>query len=88
ATHESAFSITGRVTEAGVLPPTPISGALVTIQENGRTATTNDEGVFSFSLLEGGSYTLRAEAGGFVTLDRPINVPATALNEYDIELSP
>jgi hypothetical protein len=88
ATHESAFSITGIVTEAGAPPTPPIPNALVTILENGRTATADAEGVFNFALLEGGSYTLRTEAGGFVTFDKTITVPAMALNEYDIQLSP
>lgn len=87
-THESAFSIAGRVTEAGAPPTPPIPGALLTIMENGRTATADDEGVFNFSLLEGGSYSLRAEAAGFTTAIKAITVPAAALNEYDIQLSP
>jgi hypothetical protein len=88
ASHETFFAIAGRVTEAGVLPPAPIAGALVTILENGRTATADAEGVFHFLTLEAGNYTLRATAAGFATLDQAINVPALVLNEYDMELTP
>ncbi|MBK7931451.1 MAG: TonB-dependent receptor [Bryobacterales bacterium] len=64
-------SVTGRVTDTtGAI----IAGATVGIVNQGtaaeRTATTNDSGYFTFSLLAPGRYQMRVETQGFKTINR------------------
>jgi len=83
-TQEVVFEIAGTVREAATLAP--IGNAEVTMLELDRTVQTDGEGRFRFAGLEPGSYTLRAAATGFVTLDQAIQVPRTPLDTYDVSL--
>ena len=86
ATREATFTIAGTVRNAGTLAV--IAGAQVTILELGRVAQTDAAGHFTFAGLDAGAYTLRTAAGGFATQDKPITVPGTVLNAYDVSLTP
>jgi hypothetical protein len=80
------FEIAGIVRNGNTLVVIP--NAEVTIVELERIATSDDLGRFSFPNLDAGNYTLRAAATGFTTADKPIVVPAAALNAYDVNLLP
>ncbi len=82
----TVFEIGGMVRDAGTLAV--IANAQVTLLESGRATTTDQEGRFRFDNLEAGNYTLRVSAAGFATDDKLIAVPATALNAYDVGLTP
>ncbi|HBY93085.1 MAG TPA: hypothetical protein DEP84_03825 [Chloroflexi bacterium] len=84
--EERVYQIGGTVRDAGTL--TPITDAQVTLVEMGRTAVTGEAGQFTFLGLGAGNYTLRTTASGFTTTDTAIVVPATALNAYDVNLTP
>src|ERR1700687_4902761 len=63
---ETTSAIVGQVTDA---TNAAVPGAVVTItnRETGlqRSAKTNDEGRFNFPQLNPGTYSVKAEAGGF-----------------------
>ena len=80
------FEIAGIIRNGNTLVVIP--NAEVTILELQRIATSNDQGRFSFNNLDAGNYPLRAAATGFTTADKPIVVPAAALNAYDVNLLP
>lgn len=80
------FEIAGVVRNGNTLVVIP--NAEVTIMELQQIATSDDLGRFSFPNLDAGNYTLRAAATGFTTANKPIVVPATALNAYDVNLLP
>lgn len=60
--NDSRGAIHGTVTDESLLP---IPGALVAIEGRDDVATTEDDGSFSFSLLEPGVYRLSASAEGY-----------------------
>jgi hypothetical protein len=82
---EPVFGIGGVVRDA--LTTAVITGATVTL-DGARSTTTDAEGRFRFSGLGAGSHALTAAAPGFTSDSRPITVPAAAINDYDIDLSP
>jgi hypothetical protein len=84
-TQETVFDIGGTVTDAAT--SAPIADASVTLIELDRTVQTNADGRFRISGLDGGPFTLRIAASGFVTLDRAITIPGTTLDAYDASLT-
>jgi hypothetical protein len=73
----AASGLSGRVLFAGSAMP----GATVTATQGDRTQrTTSDvDGAFQFTALDDGSWTLRVEMRGFVTIGRDIVVPFAGL---------
>jgi hypothetical protein len=53
-----------------------------------RPTVTDAAGRFRFSHIGAGNHTLRAAAPGLTTTDKAVTVPAAAINDYDIDLSP
>ena len=71
---QQSGTLTGRVVSPG---GTPLSGASITIQGNGKTqnATTGADGAFSFS-LPAGLYTITVNHGGYQTASNDVSVVA------------
>jgi hypothetical protein len=82
---EPIFGIGGVVRDA--LTTAPIAEAGVTL-DGARSTVTDAEGRFRFRGLGAGGHVLTAAAPGFATATRPITVPATATDDYDIDLTP
>jgi hypothetical protein len=81
-----AASIRALVTDqAGV----PVPGATVSASgPSDREGTTGDEGILRLSNVRAGTYRLRVEADGFITLEREVVVRARQPLEVDITLRP
>lgn len=86
ASQEIWFQVAGTIRDAATTMP--VAGATVTLLELARSTTSDDEGHFSFSQIEAGSFTLRVAAAGFSSLDTAVSVPGIVLNAYDVNLSP
>jgi hypothetical protein len=71
-------------------PPAPVGGAWVRLESPAgaalRTASTDDQGRFTFAGLAAGPYTLRVRAAGFAEAARAIAIPS-APGGYDVQLS-
>jgi len=80
---ETTFQIAGTVTDA---TSAPVAAATVTIVERGLMATTDANGNFSISPLVAGAYTLLVQSGT-TQKSSSITVPATAGNNYNVQLS-
>ncbi|MFO7619191.1 MAG: Ig-like domain-containing protein [Thermoplasmata archaeon] len=65
-------TITGRVVDGG---ENPIEGATVTIVGTSFTAVTNANGVYTFSGVSAGSYTIRVTCPGYYTEEISVEVP-------------
>jgi hypothetical protein len=81
---DSRFQIGGQVTNAS---NEPILDATVLLVERNLTATTGDEGVYEFSAIPNGSYTLQVQRSGSPPRNFPITVPAIARNGYNLRLN-
>lgn len=80
----SVGSVSGSVYGIG---DAPLSGATVTIGET--AATTDEEGIFSFPIIEMGARTLKISAEGYVAKDVLVDIAAGAhLDVGTIGLSP
>lgn len=80
--------ITGRVTDStGAVVP----GATVTIKQAGtgvsKTATSNSDGTYRFSLVTPGSYTVTATAPGFETSSSAVSVTVGQIAQADLALT-
>jgi hypothetical protein len=80
--------ITGIVTDqSGAVVP----GASVTLKNNDtgqtQTATTNPSGVYRFSLLSPGQYTVSVSASGFQNVERPVNVAVGQASVLNLQMS-
>lgn len=64
--------ISGKISDA--LTSVPISGATISIVEINKTFTTDDTGYFASESLGGGTFVLKAEAGGYLKQTRRIVV--------------
>jgi len=60
-TGVSSGSLTGQVTSGG----SPVEGATVTIVENGRQAITENDGSYTISAINTGTYTVKVTASGY-----------------------
>ncbi|MBZ5561537.1 MAG: Pvc16 family protein [Acidobacteriia bacterium] len=83
ATHVLSLTIGGTVTNAA---NAPVAGATVTLVELGSTATTDADGRYSLGPMAAGNFTLHVVSGAS-TKDKSITAPATAGNNYDVQLS-
>src|SRR5688572_30253619 len=79
-----AGDIVGTINNAsntGMLP-----GAVVTIVENGRTATSDSSGQFRFSQVPAGNYTLSVSYVGYEPKTERVTVPATGAVPVTVRL--
>ena len=83
---ETTFQIAGTVRDDAT--SAPIADAEVTMVELNRAVTTGPDGHFDFVNVNSGSHTLRVSASSFATKEQPVSVPATVLNEYDVNMTP
>jgi hypothetical protein len=77
--QQSTSAITGRATDAsgGALPGVTVAIASPQMIGGARTAVTDDQGVYRFTLLPGGTYTVTFTLAGFNTLNiEGVNVAA------------
>jgi hypothetical protein len=79
---ESLIQVTGRLHEAGK-PSQVIAEARIVAKEAGMTATTDDQGNYSFGRLNEGKYTFRVLIPGREAVETSITVPG---NNYDLEV--
>jgi hypothetical protein len=82
---ESMFGIGGVIREAAT--NAVLTGATVTL-DGIRSTVTDSAGRFRFPHAGAGNHALTATAPGFATGNKTITVPAAALNDYDLALSP
>jgi hypothetical protein len=83
ATHVASLVIGGTVTNA---TNAPVAGATVALLELGLTATTDVNGQYGLGPMVAGNFTLHVVSGAS-TKDKNITVPATAGNNFDVQLS-
>ena len=71
AAQQQTGAITGRATDAqgGALPGVTVSIASPNLIGGARTAVTDEQGVYRFTLLPGGVYTVTFNLTGFTTLN-------------------
>ena len=82
ATLEHLFRIGGRITNA---TNGPVSGATVTLVEQGIATTTDDEGYYKIGIIPSGTYTLRVKKDAS-EVTRAITIPAPAGSHYNVQL--
>ncbi|MGB9619833.1 MAG: N-acetylmuramoyl-L-alanine amidase, partial [Armatimonadota bacterium] len=78
-------NITGTVRNAA--NGQPISGAAVSIS-GGPSTSTNSSGIYTFSDVEAGNYTLNASASGFNPVSAPVTVNPGQTTTQDFSLTP
>lgn len=67
---------------------TPISGVTITIVENGLRVATNEQGIYNFSDIAAGKYTLKIEKPGFVRrITQDVIVQEGRLTDIDADLA-
>lgn len=79
-----AGDVVGVVTDAsnrGVLP-----GAVITVLENGRTATTDSGGAYTIAGLPEGTYTLQIRFLGYDSKSETVDVPASGTVPLNVRL--
>lgn len=64
----------------------PIPSATVTLAETGQSTTTDSEGRFALGTEFRGTGTLRAEAGGYLTLKWPVSIPSSEISDLRLRL--
>ena len=83
ATHGDLFRIGGVITNAA---NAPVANAAVTLVELGLATTTDAGGRYSLGRIAGGAYTLTVRSGA-TTRTVSITIPATAGNNYNVQLT-
>jgi hypothetical protein len=81
-TQEIFYRIGGRVTNSA---GQPVTDAAVTLVGTGFATRTGADGRFVLGMMPAGTYTLRVQAGA-ATRNVPITIPATAGNNYNVQL--
>jgi hypothetical protein len=81
ATETEFYRIGGRVTSAG----NAVSGAMVAVAGAGLAARTDGDGDYILGAMAAGAYTLNVQSNG-TTKQVSITVPASARNNYDVQL--
>ena len=67
---------------------TPLAGVTVTIVENGLRTNTNEQGIYNFSDLAPGKYTLKIEKPGFVRrITQDVIIEEGRLTDIDADLA-
>jgi len=82
--HLQATTITGRVSDA--TSGSYLPGALVTVEGTGKSAVASDQGSFTISGLEPGTYRIRVSYLGYGSITESVNVGASGVSNVDIEL--
>jgi hypothetical protein len=82
STLQTFFRIGGRVTGAA---NAPVASATVTLVGTGFAAQTDADGEYILGSIPAGPYTLRVQSGATIR-DKLVTVPATAGNDYDVQL--
>jgi hypothetical protein len=82
ATLQTVYSIIGQVMDN---QGRPVHYANVTLAERGKTAQTDENGMYHLGAIGAGSYTLVVSSGEN-RREVSINVPATAGNNYNVQL--
>jgi uncharacterized repeat protein (TIGR02543 family) len=86
AIHVGSETLTGTVTEQGV--GTPIPNAVITVVQLGSSAVTNASGQYAFGDLPGNSsYTVTAQAAGFITETKTVWIGGTPNQPPTINLT-
>lgn len=78
-------SISGIVTDAETTEP--IQGVTVTLVSGGKSTVTGDDGIYQFSKIEPGQYTLQFMSNGYQTNTKIITVEPYTTAKGDIQLS-
>jgi hypothetical protein len=78
-------TVAGTVTDAD--GGAAIAGATVTLQPGGRSATTTADGSYTITSVPAGSYTARASAVGYASLDKAAVVTANTTTTVDFALT-
>jgi hypothetical protein len=81
-TRQVFFRIGGRVTGAG---NGPVAGAAVTLVGTGYSTQTGADGGYILSSIPAGTYILRVQSGA-ATRELTVAIPASAGNNYDVQL--
>ena len=76
------FKISGKVAEAG---GKALSGASVKLKPQGFTAGTNSNGVYEFSNLSAGTYTVVVSYLGYGTQEKKVTVNANATADFSLQ---
>jgi hypothetical protein len=84
---DSLVTIGGWVADSAS-PAQAIAGAQVSLLELNLAATSDAEGKFTFANLAYGAYTLAVTAPAYQAAQKVVQVPARAVNEYQIILGP
>lgn len=82
--NDDITSITGAVTDAETSAPIP--NAEITLNESGETAQSDEAGMFTFSDLEIGSYTISVNAEGYAMFEGTVDVTEDGAN-INVELN-
>lgn len=77
--------ITGKVVDGQ--SGQPVSGIEVTLEGTDQSSTTNDRGMFSFTELQPGTYTVKVESEGYEPFTQDVEVEDRGKN-LNIELTP
>ncbi|WP_461485727.1 carboxypeptidase-like regulatory domain-containing protein, partial [Pedobacter sp.] len=76
------FKISGKVTETS---GNALSGASVKLKTQGFTAVTNTNGVYEFSNLPAGNYTVVVSYLGFATQEKKVTLGANAIANFTLQ---
>jgi glucose/arabinose dehydrogenase/PKD repeat protein len=79
-------TVTGRVTSAAT--GAPVAGLTVRLTPGGRTATTARNGIYKFTKVNPGRYTVTATASDGATGQAPVTVVAGQTHPVDLVLAP
>lgn len=85
-TQEGTGAIRGTLTERDT--GRPVSGAVVRLQEMGRTELSHGDGAFHFQQLRAGAYTVVVERIGFAAVRSRVEVRGGQTTELDLVLVP
>jgi hypothetical protein len=75
--HTLTVLLNGRVTESAPTALTPVAGATLAIKDGvnaGRTATASESGLYMFSGIRPGRFTVEVSAEGFVATSRTLSI--------------
>jgi hypothetical protein len=84
----TTFSLTGRVTESAPSAFVAVSGATLSVADGpnaGRTATTNNNGDYQFTGLQGGGFTVSVTAPGYQATSAGINLTGNLTRSFSLD---
>jgi uncharacterized membrane protein len=86
AQEESQARLWGQVTDSSTDQPVP--NVEVMIVDLNESATTDEEGNYSFEMLQPGTYTVSVEADGYESWQQEVEIMQEEETTLDIELNP